>query len=92
MTNVTKFQMLPKSTEYLCLTLIISFLTLPAIHTIAHLFNVEWSVQARVEEEGTLAAVLSSLGDKPHESYINFYRNKIQVSDVRLGRVIITFV
>ncbi|KAM6284630.1 NADPH oxidase 2 [Spheniscus humboldti] len=48
-----------------------------AIHTIAHLFNVEWSVQARLEEKGTLAAVLSSLGDNPHESYINFYRKTI---------------
>ncbi|XP_071668116.1 NADPH oxidase 2 isoform X2 [Patagioenas fasciata] len=48
-----------------------------AIHTIAHLFNVEWSVQARVEEDRTLAAVLSRLGDNPNESYINFFRKKI---------------
>lgn len=66
------------------LTLIISFLSLLAIHTIAHLFNVEWSVQARVEEKGTLAAVLSSLGDNPNESYINFFRKTIGVSDIRL--------
>lgn len=71
---------------------IFSFLSLPAIHTIAHLFNVEWSVQARVEEKETLAAALSSLGDGPEETYINFYRKTIGVSDFRLRRVIITFV
>lgn len=92
LTNVTKFQMLPKTTEYLWSMLIIPFLSLLAIHTIAHLFNVEWSVQARVEEKGTLAAVLSGLGDKPSESYVNFYRQTIEVSDIRLWRVIITFV
>lgn len=72
--------------------LIIPFLSLLAIHTIAHLFNVEWSVQARVEEKGTLAAVLSGLGDKPKESYVNFYRQTIAVSDIRPQRVIMTFV
>lgn len=75
----------------LCLIVIFSFLSLLAIHTIAHLFNVEWSVQARVEEEGNLAAVLSSLGDNPNESYVNFFRKKIGVSDIRLWTVIITF-
>lgn len=41
-------------------------------------------MQARVEEEGNLAAVLSSLGDNPNESYVNFFRKKIGVSDIRL--------
>ncbi|KAK2527084.1 cytochrome b-245 heavy chain [Columba guinea] len=56
---------------------LMNFTQYPAIHTIAHLFNVEWSVQARVEEDRTLAAVLSRLGDNPNESYINFFRKKI---------------
>lgn len=56
------------------------FFSFLAIHTIAHLFNVEWSVHARVEEKGTLAAMLSRLGDSPNESYINFYRETIPVS------------
>lgn len=84
LTNVKRFQMLPKTTEYLWSVLIVPFVSLPAIHTIAHLFNVEWSVQARVEEKGTLAAALSGLGDKPDESYVNFYRQTIGVSDIRL--------
>ncbi|OWK63717.1 Cytochrome b-245 heavy chain [Lonchura striata] len=71
------FLRLPRTTEYLRSVLIAPFLSLLAIHTIAHLFNVEWSVQARVEEKGTLAAVLSGLGDKPKESYVNFFRQTI---------------
>ncbi|XP_067401403.1 cytochrome b-245 heavy chain isoform X2 [Emydura macquarii macquarii] len=48
-----------------------------AIHTIAHLFNVERCVDARVEANGTIQAALSDLGDKPDETYLNFVRKKI---------------
>lgn len=41
-------------------------------------------MEARVEQKGTLAAVLSKLGDEPGQTYINFYRKTIEVSDIRL--------
>lgn len=34
-------------------------------------------MQARVEEKDTLTSALSKLGDKPGESYVNFYRQTI---------------
>ncbi|XP_006133990.1 NADPH oxidase 2 [Pelodiscus sinensis] len=49
-----------------------------AIHTVAHLFNVERCVDARVEANGTIQAVLSKLGDKEDESYLNFVRKKFK--------------
>ncbi|XP_034858839.1 cytochrome b-245 heavy chain [Mirounga leonina] len=48
-----------------------------AIHTIAHLFNVEWCVNARVNNSDRYSIALSDLGDKPGESYLNFARKKI---------------
>ncbi|XP_074839495.1 NADPH oxidase 2 [Carettochelys insculpta] len=48
-----------------------------AIHTVAHLFNVERCVDARVEAKGTIQAALSDLGDKPGQTYLNFVRKKI---------------
>nr|XP_035955956.1 cytochrome b-245 heavy chain-like [Halichoerus grypus] len=48
-----------------------------AIHTIAHLFNVEWCVNARVNNSDSYSIALSNLGDKPGESYLNFARKKI---------------
>uniref|UniRef100_A0A674IHI8 NADPH oxidase 2 n=2 Tax=Terrapene triunguis TaxID=2587831 RepID=A0A674IHI8_9SAUR len=48
-----------------------------AIHTIAHLFNVERCVDARVEAKETIQAALSELGDKSGETYLNFVRKKI---------------
>ncbi|XP_034279689.1 cytochrome b-245 heavy chain [Pantherophis guttatus] len=48
-----------------------------AIHTIAHLFNVERLVDARTEENGTIKGALSDLGDQLGESYLNFARKKI---------------
>ncbi|XP_006277149.3 cytochrome b-245 heavy chain [Alligator mississippiensis] len=47
-----------------------------AIHTIAHLFNVEWLVEARLNEEGNLSYALSQLGDKPDQTYLNFVRER----------------
>ncbi|KAM9172563.1 NADPH oxidase 2 [Pangshura tecta] len=48
-----------------------------AIHTIAHLFNVERCVDARVETKETIQVALSRLGDEPGETYLNFVRKKI---------------
>ncbi|EFB23049.1 hypothetical protein PANDA_001343, partial [Ailuropoda melanoleuca] len=48
-----------------------------AIHTIAHLFNVEWCVNARVNNSDNLSVALSNLEDKPGETYLNFARAKI---------------
>ncbi|XP_029458978.1 cytochrome b-245 heavy chain [Rhinatrema bivittatum] len=47
------------------------------IHTVAHLFNVERCVDARVEANGTIQAALSNLGDNKGESYLNFVRSKV---------------
>uniref|UniRef100_A0A7M4E3R7 NADPH oxidase 2 n=2 Tax=Crocodylus porosus TaxID=8502 RepID=A0A7M4E3R7_CROPO len=49
-----------------------------AIHTIAHLFNVEWLVKARLGMEGNLSYALSQLGDKPGETYLNFVRERYE--------------
>lgn len=51
-----------------------------AIHTVAHLFNVERLVNARVEANGTIVAALTDLGDRSNESYLNFVRSKVPVS------------
>lgn len=51
-----------------------------AIHTIAHLFNVENLVNARNEQNITIQSVLSGLGDRKNETYLNFVRKKIPVS------------
>lgn len=58
------------------------FSSLPssAIHTIAHLFNVEWCVNARVNNSDPYSVALSEIGDKDHEEYLNFAREKIKVS------------
>ncbi|PIO33163.1 hypothetical protein AB205_0082470, partial [Aquarana catesbeiana] len=48
-----------------------------AIHTVAHLFNVERLVNARVEANGTIVAALTDLGDRSNESYLNFVRSKV---------------
>uniref|UniRef100_M3YLX9 NADPH oxidase 2 n=1 Tax=Mustela putorius furo TaxID=9669 RepID=M3YLX9_MUSPF len=48
-----------------------------AIHTIAHLFNVEWCVNARVNKSDSYSIALSRLGDKPGETYLNFAREEI---------------
>ncbi|XP_063314064.1 cytochrome b-245 heavy chain [Pelobates fuscus] len=49
-----------------------------AIHTVAHLFNVELLVDARVEaKNGTIQAVLTDLGDGKNETYLNFVRSKV---------------
>uniref|UniRef100_A0A8C5WU11 Ferric oxidoreductase domain-containing protein n=1 Tax=Laticauda laticaudata TaxID=8630 RepID=A0A8C5WU11_LATLA len=50
-----------------------------AIHTIAHLFNVERLVDARTEENGSIKAALSDLNDQKGETYLNFARKKILV-------------
>ncbi|XP_018418531.1 PREDICTED: cytochrome b-245 heavy chain [Nanorana parkeri] len=47
------------------------------IHTVAHLFNVERLVDARVEANGTIQAALSGLGDRSNETYLNFVRSKV---------------
>lgn len=49
-----------------------------AIHTIAHLFNVEWCVNARVNKSDPYSIALSIIGDKEGESYLNFAREKIE--------------
>ncbi|XP_006211900.1 NADPH oxidase 2 [Vicugna pacos] len=49
-----------------------------AIHTIAHLFNVEWCVNARVNNSDPYSIALSEIGDKPGESYLNFARDRIK--------------
>ncbi|MBZ3870721.1 Cytochrome b-245 heavy chain [Sciurus carolinensis] len=49
-----------------------------AIHTIAHLFNVEWCVNARVNNSDPYSVALSKIGDKDGESYLNFAREKIK--------------
>lgn len=51
-----------------------------AIHTVAHLFNVERLVDARVEANGTIVAALTDLGDRNNESYLNFVRSRVPVS------------
>ena len=58
------------------------FSSLPslAIHTIAHLFNVEWCVNARVNNSDPYSIALSDIGDKPGETYLNFVRQRIKVS------------
>lgn len=48
-----------------------------AIHTVAHLFNVERLVDARVEANGTIQEVLSNLEDRPNETYLNFVRSRV---------------
>ncbi|XP_006083015.1 cytochrome b-245 heavy chain [Myotis lucifugus] len=49
-----------------------------AIHTIAHLFNVEWCVNARVNNSDPYSIALSDIGDKPGETYLNFARERIK--------------
>ncbi|CAO2624299.1 Cytochrome b-245 heavy chain [Lemmus lemmus] len=49
-----------------------------AIHTIAHLFNVEWCVNARVNNSDPYSVALSQIGDKENEEYLNFAREKIK--------------
>lgn len=49
-----------------------------AIHTIAHLFNVEWCVNARVGTSDPYSVALSNIGDKENEEYLNFAREKIK--------------
>lgn len=49
-----------------------------AIHTIAHLFNVEWCVNARVNNSDSYSIALSDIGDKPGEEYLNFARERIK--------------
>ncbi|XP_008017790.1 NADPH oxidase 2 [Chlorocebus sabaeus] len=49
-----------------------------AIHTIAHLFNVEWCVNARVGNSDPYSVKLSELGDRQNESYLNFARDRIK--------------
>ncbi|KAH0510822.1 Cytochrome b-245 heavy chain [Microtus ochrogaster] len=49
-----------------------------AIHTIAHLFNVEWCVNARVNNSDPYSVALSQIGDKDNEEYLNFAREKIK--------------
>lgn len=49
-----------------------------AIHTIAHLFNVEWCVNARVGKSDPYSIALSDIGDKAGEEYLNFAREKIK--------------
>jgi hypothetical protein len=58
------------------------FSSLPslAIHTIAHLFNVEWCVNARVNQSDSYSIALSNIGDKENETYLNFARKRIKVS------------
>ncbi|KAM5179539.1 NADPH oxidase 2 [Mantella aurantiaca] len=47
------------------------------IHTVAHLFNVERLVDARVEANGTIQAALSDLDDRNNETYVNFVRSRV---------------
>lgn len=61
-------------------SLCFSFLPSLAIHTIAHLFNVEWCVNARVNNSDPYSIALSDIGDKPGETYLNFARERIKVS------------
>ncbi|XP_004714617.1 cytochrome b-245 heavy chain [Echinops telfairi] len=49
-----------------------------AIHTIAHLFNVEFCVNARVNNSDSYSIALSDIGDKPGETYLNFARKRIK--------------
>ncbi|KAG8543502.1 hypothetical protein GDO81_024523 [Engystomops pustulosus] len=50
-----------------------------AIHTVAHLFNVERLVDARVEaNNNTIQGVLSNLEDRDGETYLNFVRLKTE--------------
>lgn len=49
-----------------------------AIHTIAHLFNVEWCVNARVGISDRYSIALSDIGDNENEEYLNFAREKIK--------------
>uniref|UniRef100_A0A5F9CNI6 NADPH oxidase 2 n=1 Tax=Oryctolagus cuniculus TaxID=9986 RepID=A0A5F9CNI6_RABIT len=49
-----------------------------AIHTIAHLFNVEWCVNARVNNSDSYSIALSEIGDKKNETYLNFVRERIK--------------
>ncbi|KAM6143705.1 NADPH oxidase 2 [Erethizon dorsatum] len=49
-----------------------------AIHTIAHLFNVEWCVDARVNKSDPYSIALSNIGDKEGETYLNFARARIK--------------
>ncbi|XP_004612977.1 cytochrome b-245 heavy chain [Sorex araneus] len=48
-----------------------------AIHTVAHLFNVEWCVDARVNNSDPYSIALSDLGDH-NETYLNFARARIK--------------
>lgn len=61
-------------------SLYFSSLPFSAIHTIAHLFNVEWCVNARVGNSDPYSVKLSELGDRQNESYLNFARDRIKVS------------
>ncbi|KAJ6667615.1 hypothetical protein lerEdw1_016736 [Lerista edwardsae] len=47
------------------------------IHTIAHLFNVEWLVNERNENKSSIQTALSDLGDHSGETYLNFARKKL---------------
>ncbi|XP_039111773.1 cytochrome b-245 heavy chain [Hyaena hyaena] len=49
-----------------------------AIHTIAHLFNVEWCVDARSNNSDPYSIILSDIGDAPGESYLNFARKRFK--------------
>ncbi|XP_043928344.1 cytochrome b-245 heavy chain [Protopterus annectens] len=42
-----------------------------AIHTVAHLFNVEWFVTSHLQNTSSIQFVLSKIGDKPGENYLN---------------------
>ncbi|KAM4795463.1 NADPH oxidase 2 [Rhinophrynus dorsalis] len=49
-----------------------------AIHTVAHLFNVERLVDARTKPyNGTIQDVLTAIGDRDNERYLNFVRSKV---------------
>ncbi|KAM7339374.1 hypothetical protein ACRRTK_002858 [Alexandromys fortis] len=49
-----------------------------AIHTVAHLFNVELSVDARMNRSDPDAAALSRIGDREGEEFLNFARARIE--------------
>lgn len=66
-----------KSNLYECFSLVFP----SAVHTIAHLFNFERFESAQREENNTsLAHVLSLIGNKNNESYLNPIRTKETVS------------
>uniref|UniRef100_A0A8C4SNZ6 NADPH oxidase 1 n=1 Tax=Erpetoichthys calabaricus TaxID=27687 RepID=A0A8C4SNZ6_ERPCA len=46
-----------------------------AVHTIAHLFNLEWFNNSRQGKYDVLSTELSEIGDKPNESFLNPIRS-----------------